>query len=296
MSAEQSSLDIGQLLLQASALLDRRRIEPARALLVQGLKSEPGHAGLLYESARADYLADRHADARLTLGQLLRQQPDDADARHLLFWIAMEEGQLAEAEALILGLLRDWPQHPGYYVRYARLMLRALNFGKAEALVAEALQRAPNDGECLRVHAMCELARGRTGSDNKALLQLIIDDPQDGQTLRLLVYALDEAGRGGEAYRLARELLRAQPDDAQLLALVQALAAVNHWSLKPLWPMRRWGWAGAIGIWALGVLGGRVLDLWWPAAGGPFLGLLLCYVIYSWVWPPVLRRWLARRG
>jgi hypothetical protein len=111
--------------------------------------------------------------------------------------------------------------------------------------------------------------------------------------MHMVAVALIHARRTREAYQLARELLRANPNNAAMLDLVRALRMDRHWSLAPLWPLQRWGWSGSIGLWIGSLLLLRVLGQTAPAWVGPVATALLVYVVYSWVWPPLLRRWLA---
>ncbi|HSW04988.1 tetratricopeptide repeat protein [Aquabacterium sp.] len=279
---------------QASELLDRRRFAQARALLADALRDEPQHLDLLFELARADVLEDRNDAARDTLSQMLQLAPSHIGARLLMFVVEMETGRLPEAEMLILGLLREAPQQGELYAHYARLMLRGLNFDKASRLADEGLRFAPNLDICLRARALCDLVVQGQNIDSTALGRLVAGDPHDLHTLRLVVIALLQAGRAREAHQLAQTLLRADPTDASLLQMVQALRTTTHWSMLPLWPLQRWGWAGSIGLWLLMLVGLRVLDRMAPAWSGPATLLLLAYVIYSWVWPPLFRRWVQR--
>lgn len=275
---------------QSSELLDRRRIGQARALLGGALRRHPDHAGLLYEAARADYLADDNDDARGTLARLLATDPNHFDARFLLAWIELEGDNLAEAERLVLGLLREAPEAAACYAFYARVMLRALQFDKAKQLAAEGLRHAPHDESCLRVRVLCDLVDGRS-TDSRALAQLVASDPNALETMRMVVIALVHANRSREALRLARELLRAQPNDDHLLTLVRSLRIDTHWTLWPMWPLQRWGWYGSIALWIAVVVLLQLLD---SRLVGAFSALWLGYVAYSWVWPPLLKRWIAR--
>lgn len=279
---------------RASELLDRNRLEMARSVLSDALTQHPTHTGLLYQAARADVLDERYQRAIDTLGRLLAVQPGHADARLLLFHIEMERDDLPQAEAIILDLLREYPQHPIFYACYARAMLRALHFEKAARLADEALHRAPNDDTCLRVKALCDIVEGRRGVDSAAFKRLIAQFPDDYYTLRLVVIALVHANRSREAWKLARDLLRAQPNDAGLLKLVRALHYENHWTMRPLWPMQRWGWAGSAGLWVGMLLVSQILSHQAPQYRGLFSTAWLALVIYSWAWPPLLKRWLDR--
>ena len=282
--------DADELAWRAEELLDRRRIAAARTLLAEALKSSPRHTGLRHALAHADYLEDHHDAAREQLSQLLVDDPEDARARFLLFCVCVEEGELAEAEGLIIELLRCYPAHAPYFAMYSRLMLRALHFEKAGQLADAALRLSPDDALALRARALVDLADDRSGRDNAALVQLVVDDPQDEHTLRLVLVALVDRGRYREARQLAGELLRAYPQDQGLLALAKQTRYLAHWSLLPLWPLQRWGWGATIGLWLIAVLGGRAVGQLAPAWQGLFYGVVLTYVAYSWVWPPLLRK------
>lgn len=284
----------GVVAMQASLLLDRRRVEPARALLARALREHPDDAELLFQSARADVLTDRAADARSTLAQLLRLAPEHRSARWLLFHIEMDDGRLPAAEELVLGLLREMPTSPQFLAGYSRLMLRALHIEKAKALADEALRQDPQDQDALRARTLCDIVERPSRTDSAALARLLAASPDDAYTLRLVVVALAHANRPREALALARELLRHQPDDRNLLEMVMALRTQSHWSLWPLWPMQRWGWYGSIGLWVAVIALYQVLRRVAPDALGPVSMVVLAYVVYSWVWPPLLRRWMER--
>lgn len=279
---------------QADALLDRRRIAPARQLLAQALREAPRHPALLFGLARAELLEDRHDAAREVLGQLLAVAPRHVGGRLLLFVAEMESNRLPQAELLILELLRESPQQAEFYAHYARLMLRGLNFDKASQLADEGLRLAPQSDTCLRARALCDLVVQRQPEPGAALNRLLAGDPHDLHTLRLVVIALVQAGRSREAHALARTLLRAQPDDPDLLGLVKALRMDTHWSLIPLRPLQRWGWGGSIALWVIALVGMQLVRRFAPEWSGPASVLLLGYVAYSWIWPPLLRRWMAR--
>lgn len=279
---------------QASELLDRRRVGQARALLAGALREHPDHAGLLFESARADVLDERNASARGTLGQLLQQDPSHLPARWLLFHIEMDDGQLVQAEELVLGLLREMPASAQFLAGYSRLMLRSLHIEKARALADEALRQDPNDEDALRARTLCDIVERPGRTDSAALARLLAASPDDAYTLRLVAVALIHANRPYQALGLARELLRHHPDDPHLLGMVKALRLQTHWSLWPLWPMQRWGWYGSIGLWVAVIVLYQVLRRVAPDALGPVSTVVLVYVAYSWIWPPLLRRWLER--
>lgn len=281
---------------QIGELLDRRRITQARALLAQALRDAPDDAGLLYEAARADWLDDREASARDTLRRVLAIDPDHLPGRVLMFELLVSAGELPDAEAMILALLREAPRDADLWARYSRLMLRALHLRKARDLAREALRLEPHSEAALRAQALCDLVTLRRATDSASLQKMLAANPDDVHTLMLVCAALQQAGRPRAALAVAKELLRARPADDRLLGLVKALRWQTHWTLWPLWPLQRFGWAGSIGLWLGAVVAFRLL----PKVADPQLvsllsNALLGYVAYSWIWPPLLKRWLDRR-
>ena len=280
--------------IHAGELTDRGRHDQARRMLVDALRGAPSDEHLLYELARADDASDQSQRARETLGQLLTVNPRHVSGRYLLAAIECDAGSLSRAEEILLELLREQPREESFYALYARVMLRALQFEKASRLADEALRLSPTSASALGVRVMCDFVNHRPGTDNEALVRLIKEDPNDRFTLNLVLMALIDQRRNREAHELAREMLRANPRDVHMLSLVKDLRVTTHWSMLPLWPMQRWGWYGVAGVWLLGVGLSSMLGRVAPAMAGPFTLLWLLYVAYSWVWPTVLGRLLAR--
>lgn len=282
-----------ELLERAELLIERRRWREAETVLRQALALEPEHAGLLTELARTRFSQDDNFEAERLLREVLAKDPSHLEARYLLFHVFVDMDEVVEAESVILALLRESPGMPGFYVAYARLMLRALELDKARALTTEALRLEPNRHETLHMAALCDLVEGRRG-DTAALRRLLVEDPGSRATLSLVINALIERGQVREAYRLSKQMLRAQPDDPFALARVKALAGDAHWALRPLWPLQRWGWTGAVAMWVGAVAIGRVLERVAPVWADLFWTCWLIYAIYSWVAPPLVRRLAAR--
>jgi hypothetical protein len=105
-----------------------------------------------------------------------------------------------------------------------------------------------------------------------------------------LVVALVDAGRIGEAHRLAQGALRTDPANENLVRLVRELRIQNHWSMKPLWPLQKWGWGASAAMWLGGVVLIRGLARTAPDIATPVAFVWLGYCVYSWVWPPLIRK------
>jgi predicted Zn-dependent protease len=215
--------------------------------------------------------------------------PHHAPARQLLADLLIERNALAEGESLIIGLIRDYPERAELYGRYARLMLRTLNLQKAERLASEGLRYDPEDRECLLAQALCETVRGG-GAANHGLEKLLVAHPESLSSVHALVMALLDSGRVSEAHRVAQGAMRADPANEHLVELVRELRIQNHWSMKPLWPLQKWGWGASIGMWVGAVVTFRVLDKAAPELAFPAAMLWVGYAIYSWVWPSLIRK------
>jgi tetratricopeptide (TPR) repeat protein len=275
---------------QVEALLERRRVDQARALLKPALSEHPEHAGLLLQAAWTDYLDDRNDDALGTVQQVLLSDPNDESARLLYFELLLERRDNVDAERVIIELLREYPEHAHYYGRYAQLMLKTLNFDKSRQLALEGLKYDPDSVECLAAQTVCDFIERPGKTTGQGLQQLLVRHPQSVRTLLLVVVSLEQRGQRGEALNIARELLRAQPDNQGIVDIVKQLRLVTHWSMWPLWPVVRFGWSGSVAIWLIAVFGLNALRRYDPALAATIGLAVFAYVVYSWVWPPILKR------
>lgn len=285
--------ELRALLLEAEALLERRRYSQARNVLARGLARAPDDPQLQYLGAFVDYAQGELDQAIQSVQAILARDPGHYGARTLAAHVHVARREFREAEAMLIALLRDYPEAASLYADYAEVMLSTLHLDKAVALAREGLRHEPDSPACLQVIAVAELIEGRSGADAEHLGRLLRLHPDRLHTLTTLVLALDDRGDSRGALRLARELLRSQPDDEHLVELVRALQRQNHWSMLPLYPMQRWGWGGAIGVTIAGMLGLRLLEGRLPDGVYAAVSLLwFAYVIYSWVWPSILRRFV----
>ena len=274
---------------QAFYFIERRRLGDARNIIAQGLKEFPQDSDLLFHSAQVDWLSDLNKEAEATTRQVLLIDPHHAPARQLLASLLTESGEFADAELLLIGLLRDYPESADLYGRYSRLMLRTLHLDKAEQLAHEGLRYDPDDAECLMAAALCETARSGA-RPNEGLKKLLQAHPESLSSVHALVVALVNAGRIGEAHRIAQSALRGDPANEHLVSLVRELRIQNHWSMKPLWPLQKWGWGASAVMWLGGIVMIRGLARAAPELATPVALAWLAYCIYSWVWPPLARR------
>ncbi|HTE41034.1 MAG TPA: tetratricopeptide repeat protein [Steroidobacteraceae bacterium] len=284
---------IEETLEQIGALVERRRTAQARALIGDAIKQFPEDTRLLLQAAWVDYLDDKSEAAMASVRQILAREPDNGEAKQLLFELLVEREDLVEAERVVIDLLRVNPESAHLYGRYADVMLRALNVPKAAALAQEGLRYAPDDRECLAARTMCDFIQ-QGSKPSPALQQLLLEHPKSLRTLILVTVALEQRGQGSQAHQIAKEMLRAHPDNPHLVELVKHFRRTTHWSMLPLRPLQKYGWGASIGFWIVAVVGGRMIEKYSPQWALAFTVTVLTYVIYSWVWPPLFNKFFDK--
>ena len=282
--------------LQLEGLIERRRYQQARELLADALRQYPDDPRLLFASAHVDYLTDAKEDARHTLQQILAHHPDDYLARSLMVNIHRDAEELEQAEAVLLDLLREYPEAAYEYARYAMLMYRTMHIDKAKELAREALRLDPNDELALTACLIGDIIDGRPGAERASLASLMQGHPESESTARMLITHLVGRGRYRAAKRIAIELLKLYPHSREVLELVVQLEALSHWSMLPLWPLNRWGWGASAALYFFALLGMNLIRRDAPLAADIATYTILGYCAYSWVYPSLLTRWLKRRA
>lgn len=282
----------------AGELIDRRRIPQARRLLGEALARDPDHAGLLYQSALADWHAGAHGSARATLERLVERVPDDIATRGLLLTVLIVENELERAEELGRAMVEQFPGWPPALIGHARVKIAAGDLPKARALVADALRISPDNADALETKVLCDIVEG-CAADPDALGRLLQQSPEDRSVLMLAMHAHSHMGRHGEALRIARDLLRSDPTDPEAVRAVRKLSFyAEHWLAIPLWPIRRWGMAKMMIAWVV------VLPFtpWLEHIPPPWLGRTLMaaplvHLAYCMVvWPVIAMGWHLLRG
>lgn len=171
-------------------------------------------------------------------------------------------------------------------------LIAAGRWSEARRHLAEALQLAPDDPELLHLAARVEYGAGDQREAERLVDRVLTLRPGHRGARRLRFSILVAARRHREALDLGRELLRLDPGDRALADALVELGVVTHWSSRPLAPFVRYGWGGSIALWvgAIVVLGALARVA--PRLVRPLGLAYLVYVIYSWVQPPLVRRWL----
>lgn len=280
---------------QIRQLIERRRFDQARRLLGPALAAAPESADLLRAAAQLELADGSPDDAEELARRLLVQVPRDRQAREILFAVCYRQHRHAEAEELVLGLIRDYPQDGGLFGRYSLLMLKTLHVDKAGKLAAEAVRLAPFDERARMASLLSATVQGREDAARDELQRMVRESPEAETTSYMILMSLLDGKRFESALRVAQELLRADPGDEDLVATVIELKAATHWTAKPLWPILRYGWGASGTLWIV-FMASAVLLAKSPYAMAvvPMAAAWVLYAVYSWTWMRVLRWWIAR--
>ena len=292
---ESETPDIAQDLQALHELAVRNRTAQMRAILQRVMPQHPDHHDVLYYAAQVDWLEDKDEAALATISQLVERYPQSYSGRMLLFRILEGLKRRGEAETVILELLQEYPEDALLYGRYAILMLESMQIDKAGQLAARAIAIDPDDEVALTASVLHELLTAPGEPARQRLAELVSRYPDSVNTALMVVSVLTEHDENKEALRIAQEVLRQSPDSQGVVDLVIALKTATHWSMIPLRPMQKWGWGASIAIWFVvvmllrGVKGTPLEPYIWP-----FTIVFLAFVVYSWVWPPILKWWIRR--
>lgn len=277
-------------------LIEVRRFDEARRLLREHFAEAPDDPDAHVRAAWIAFDSDDLDGAASHSDHALRSDPAHVDARYLRFRVALERGDHPAAERHILDLIREYPEEPDFIAAYGRVMLEVADTAKARALAVEALRGDPSHRDGRLVLALVDVVDGRGEEAGERLSAMFGEDPGNRSIAFVLFRVLVERGREREAYELGRELLRLQPDNEALVDTLVDLRMATHALALPLWPLRKWGWAGSAGLWIGGIAGVAALRSISPRAATAGALVYLAWALYSWVYPPLMRRWLLFRG
>jgi tetratricopeptide (TPR) repeat protein len=281
---------------QLSQLIEVGRYREALEILQRELSHAPHDPDLHVLGARAALGEKDEARAGEHVRHALAADPQHFEARVLLFVLCCAGKRHAQAEELIVALIRERPDSAALLALYAELMLTTMHLDKARALTEEALRRDPDDHRARVVNVLLLTIEGKRGDAGQQLAELIRDDPESTEIAYTLLRVLIEQQRHAEALEVGRQLLRLDPDNRALVEALAELRAATHWIALPAYPLRRFGWAGSAGMWVGALLSIRLAAARGPEWAGVLSALWVAYVLYSWVHAPLLKRWLMRRG
>ncbi len=243
--------------------------------------------------AQALFHLERHAEAAEAAAQGLERDGEDVDLMRLHADSLAHLGRLAEAERVALRALALQPEDASLLCSYAFIAARGDQLDKAARLAERAAELAP---ESRRVEATRLLLAHLRGEGRKArghARALLADAPEDAGAHYLAAVAEAHDGRASVAARHLLVAARLDPGDRDFAEAARQARFETH---PLLWPLRPFAKLGTAGTWIAAV--GAVFGLQALGYGKASAITAMVYVgvcVYSWVMPPLLRRWLRRR-
>ncbi|HET6743240.1 MAG TPA: tetratricopeptide repeat protein [Kribbella sp.] len=272
-----------------------RIARPERVLdELQGLS---GDAAVDYRAyllrGAALHALERNVEAIDVLRDGLAQHGPFPDMLYFLGSSLRSEGRLPEAEAAYLQGLSLDPNDANLLLGYAHVCLAAGQAEKAGALVERAASHAPESVAVSAARAQVAFALGKDRDMHRHSTEALSYDPEDpnARALHGTASMLNGDARGG--YNSLRSAAAAQPGDADLRAAAREARLFNHPLMLPLRPFARVNplvvWIGAVAV----IYGLRAAGLGFLSFGFAMVWFAFC--VYSWVAPPLVRRWINRK-
>jgi tetratricopeptide (TPR) repeat protein len=267
--------------------------QPQRALDLLSRASADDAAVVATLRARALLDLERNQEAAETARQALAEEPDDPE---ILMLLALAEWKLdnhAEAERAVLAALELTPDEPALLCVYAHVVASAGQLDKAERLAERAASVDPENAYVARTRAEIAYLQGRDADVQRHGHDALALEADDPQTHAILGATDAERGRARLAERHLRTSAELDPSVEHYAEAARAVAVATHPLMLPLWPIQRFGQGP---VWIAGVV---TLLVGTRVAPGPVAGALivlwLLFVAYSWIAPPLVERWVARR-
>ena len=218
--------------------------------------------------------------------------PDPA----LLYYLGRaehESGHPQIAERALLDGLALAPGDVDLLCAYAHLCAANRQVDKAEKLVARAAALQPHAPVVYAARIQVAHARGDDRAAQRISREFVAEYPENPIAHALFGGTSAARGQVGPAYSGFRQAAAAAPAEQDFAESAMELRIARHPLMLPVRPFLRFGplrtWIVAVVV----ILGLRQAGLTVLAGVAGLAWFMLC--VYSWVVPPLVRRWMRRR-
>ena len=246
-----------------------------------------------YLRGQALFDQEQYQEANRATRKGLALAPEEISLLYLLCNIESNQKDLGAAETAILKALRQEPDNPQLLCRYAMLAAQGSQLDKADRLLAEARRRDPQYPAVARTEMALAHLRGADKEVVRLGQESLTVDPEDPYDHFMIGIGLAAQGRATGAERFLSGAARLDPANNDFAELALEARLATHWLMIPLWPIVRFG---NVPVWMAAIVILLTLSQFAPKQLLTFFSLFyLVFVVYSWVVPPLLRRWMIRR-
>jgi tetratricopeptide (TPR) repeat protein len=213
----------------------------------------------------------------------------------LLLWLGRAEheaGRDPQAERAFLDGLALAPNDVDLLCAYADLCASDGQLEKAGKLVDLAAARAPQAPVVYATRIQVAHARGDDREAQRISQEFVGAHPDNPVAHALLGGTSAARGHVDAAYEGFRQAAAARPTEQVFAESAMELRVARHPLMRPLRPILRFG---ALKTWLVAVtliIGLRAIGL--PVLGGLLGFVWLAFCVYSWVVPPLVRKWVLR--
>lgn len=203
----------------AQCLRQLRRHDEVEALLRKALRQWPGNAELLAESTWLAHVLGRTGLALRQARDLVKAEPDNAEAWYRLGAFLQDGGDVAAAdEALSKAQERD-PGLADAIFRRAQIKRGSRQFEDAKLLLDRVLAHAPGNAAANALMAQVLLDLREIAAACRLLHKRVRAQPHVSDLWRLLAAAQQARGRASGAERTVRRALRLDPHNLEALRM-----------------------------------------------------------------------------
>jgi tetratricopeptide (TPR) repeat protein len=213
----------------------------------------------------------------------------------LLLWLGRAEHEARrdqQAERAFLDGLALAPNDVDLLCAYADLCASDGQLEKAGKLVDLAAARAPQAPVVYATRIQLAHARGDDREAQRISREFVGAHPDNPVAHALLGGTSAARGHVDAAYEGFRQAAAARPTEQVFAESAMELRVARHPLMRPLRPILRFG---ALKTWLVAVtliIGLRAIGL--PVLGGLLGFVWLAFCVYSWVVPPLVRKWVLR--
>jgi Flp pilus assembly protein TadD len=196
------------------------------------------------------------------------------------------------AERALLDGLAMAPNDVDLLCAYADVCASDGQADKAQKLVERAAALAPQAPLVYATRVQVAFARGDDRTAQRIAREFVAAYPENPAAHALLGASSASRGQVGEAYHGFRQAAAAVPTEQVLAESALEMRIARHPLMLPIRPVIRFG---ALKTWVVAValmFGLRAAGLAPLAAVVALVWLVYC--VYSWVVPPLVRRWMRR--